>query len=96
LGITKRGNKYLRKMLIQSARSAMPSLVKSDTATGVWLRALLARAHPNVAVVAFGREDGAHRLCAAPPRTDLSGRVDNGMRNKRPADTSSDAANCER
>jgi transposase len=53
LGITKRGNKYLRKMLIQGARSAMPSLVKSDTATGVWLRALLARAHPNVAVVAL-------------------------------------------
>jgi transposase len=53
LGITKRGNKYLRKMLIQGARSAMPSLVKSDTATGVWLRALLSRAHPNVAVVAL-------------------------------------------
>ncbi len=53
LGITKRGSKYLRKMLIQGARSAMPSLVKSDTATGAWLRALLARAHPNVAVVAL-------------------------------------------
>jgi transposase len=32
LGITKRGNKYLRKMLIQGARSVMPSLVKGDTA----------------------------------------------------------------
>ncbi len=53
MGITKRGSKYLRKMLIQGARSAMPSLVKSDTATGAWLRALLARAHPNVAVVAL-------------------------------------------
>ena len=53
LGITKRGSKYLRKMLIQGARSAMPSLVKSDTAIGVWLRALLARVHPNVAVVAL-------------------------------------------
>jgi transposase len=53
LGITKRGSKYLRKMLIQGARSAMPSLTKSKTAVGSWLRALLARAHPNVAVVAL-------------------------------------------
>ncbi|WP_425419046.1 IS110 family transposase [Oricola indica] len=53
LGITKRGSRYLRKMLIQGARSAMPSLAKADTAIGSWLRALLARAHPNVAVVAL-------------------------------------------
>jgi transposase len=53
LGITKRGSRYLRKMLIQGARSAMPSLARSDTAIGSWLRALLARAHPNVAVVAL-------------------------------------------
>ncbi|MEQ8401000.1 MAG: IS110 family transposase [Roseitalea porphyridii] len=53
LGITKRGNRYLRKMLIQGARSAMPSLAKSNTAIGSWLRALLTRAHPNVAVVAL-------------------------------------------
>lgn len=53
LGITKRGSRYLRKMLIQGARSAMPSLARSDTAVGSWLRALLARAHPNVVVVAL-------------------------------------------
>jgi len=53
LGITKRGSRYLRKMLIQGARSAMPSLTRSDTAVGSWLRALLARAHPNVVVVAL-------------------------------------------
>lgn len=53
LGITKRGSRYLRKVLIQSARSAMPSLTRSDTVVGSWLRALLARAHPNVAVVAL-------------------------------------------
>lgn len=53
LGITKRGSRYLRKMLIQGARSAMPSLAKCDTVVGAWLRALLARAHPNVAVVAL-------------------------------------------
>ena len=53
LGITKRGSKYLRKMLIQGARSAMPIVARSDTPTGAWLRALLSRAHPNVAVVAL-------------------------------------------
>ena len=53
LGITKRGSRYLRKMLIQGARSAMPIVSRQDTATGRWLRALLARAHPNVVVVAL-------------------------------------------
>ena len=53
LGITKRGSKYLRKMLIQGARASMPVLRKSDTRLGAWLRALLARAHPNTAVVAL-------------------------------------------
>lgn len=53
LGITKRGSRYLRKMLIQGARAAMPVVSRDNTATGRWLRALLARAHPNVAVVAL-------------------------------------------
>ena len=56
LGITKRGNKYLRKLLIQGARgarAAMPPLARSDTRLGAWLRGLLARAHPNTAVVAL-------------------------------------------
>lgn len=53
MGITKRGSRYLRKMLIQGAQFVIPSLAGSDTAIGSWLRALLARAHPNVAVVAL-------------------------------------------
>ncbi len=53
LGITKRGSKYLRKMLIQGAQAAMPVLRASDTAVGSWLRGLLARTHPNTAVVAL-------------------------------------------
>jgi transposase len=53
LGITKRGSKYLRKMLIQGARSAMPTLRKSNTRLGAWLRGLLSRAHANTAVVAL-------------------------------------------
>ena len=53
VGITKRGSKYLRKMLIQGARAAMPTLRQSDTRLGQWLRGLLARAHANTAVVAL-------------------------------------------
>lgn len=53
LGITKRGSKYLRKMLIQGARSALPSLKRSDTSLGAWLRGLSARSHDNVVVVAL-------------------------------------------
>ena len=53
LGITKRGSKYLRKMLIQGARAALPTLKAADTPVGAWLRGLLARAHLNRAVVAL-------------------------------------------
>ena len=53
LGITKRGSKYLRKMLIQGARSALPTLSRSDTRLGKWLRGLLARSHGNTVVVAL-------------------------------------------
>ena len=53
LGITKRGNKYLRKMLIQGARSALPVLSKNASRIGEWLRGLLSRAHTNTVVVAL-------------------------------------------
>ena len=53
LGITKRGGKYLRKMLIQGARAALPTLSRSNTRLGQWLRGLLARAHSNTVVVAL-------------------------------------------
>jgi transposase len=53
VGITKRGNKYLRKLLIHGARSALPTLSTSATPLGGWLRALLQRVHKNTAVVAL-------------------------------------------
>ena len=56
LGITKRGNRYLRKNLIHGARTALPGLAKSDTRLGRWLRGLLARTHKNVAVVALANK----------------------------------------
>ena len=44
-GITKRGNCHLRKLLIHGARAVLPTLSKSETPLGGWLRALLARMH---------------------------------------------------
>ena len=53
LGISKRGNGYLRKTLVHGARAALPTLSKSETPLGGWLRGLLARAHVNTVVVAL-------------------------------------------
>jgi transposase len=56
VGITKRGNKYLRKLLIHGARAALPSLAASATPLGGWLRALMQRMHKNAAVVALANK----------------------------------------
>lgn len=56
LGISKRGNKYLRTLLIHGARAALPSLAGRSDALGSWLRTLLARAHRNVVVVALANK----------------------------------------
>jgi transposase len=56
VGITKRGNKYLRKLLVHGARAAMPSMATSATPLGAWLRGLLARVHKNAAVVALANK----------------------------------------
>ena len=53
LGISKRGNGYLRRMLIHGARAALPSLAKGKTLLGEWLRGLLSRTHMNTAIVAL-------------------------------------------
>ncbi len=53
LGITKRGNAYLRTLLIHGARAALPSLSAGATPMGEWLRSLLGRAHKNKVVVAL-------------------------------------------
>src|SRR3974390_3109789 len=52
LGISKRGNKYLRKLLIHGARAALPYVAERDVPLGRWPKSLLSRAHPNVVVVA--------------------------------------------
>jgi transposase len=63
LGISKRGNVYLRKLLIHGARAALPTLSKGETPLGGWLRGLLARAHVNTVVVALAAKL-ARIICA--------------------------------
>ena len=56
MGISKRGNTYLRKLLIHGARAALPHVAERDTPLGRWVKSLLARVHPNVAVVALANK----------------------------------------
>lgn len=53
LGVSKRGNRYLRKNLIHGARAVLPHLVERNTPLGRWARGLSERAHKNVVVVAL-------------------------------------------
>lgn len=57
LGITKRGNVYLRTLLVHGARAAMSTLSQSDTPLGQWLRDLLSRGiYRNVVIVALANK----------------------------------------
>lgn len=56
LGISKRGNKHLRTLLIHGARAALPHLARRCDARGRWLQSLLARAHRNVVIVALANK----------------------------------------
>jgi transposase len=57
LGISKRGNTYLRTLLIHGARAALPSLSQADTPLGRWLKAMIERGvHRNVVVVALANK----------------------------------------
>ena len=63
LGISKRGNAYLRKNLVHGARAVLPKLAERDTPIGRWLRDLLGRQHKNVVVVALANK--LARICWA-------------------------------
>ena len=56
LGISKRGNGYLRRLLLQGARSVHRLANRSRLGCGAWLTALDARAHPNVVAVALANK----------------------------------------
>ena len=56
VGISKRGNSYLRRLLIHGARAALPGLAASESPLGTWLQRLMSRAHKNAAVVALANK----------------------------------------
>ena len=56
LGISKRGDSYLRTLLIHGARSVIIAAQKRNHSGG-WLNGLLSRRNPNVAAVALANKN---------------------------------------
>jgi transposase len=56
LGISKRGNEYLRRMFLHGARSVVAQIGRNRTALGLWLTDLSDRTHRNVVVVALANK----------------------------------------
>lgn len=56
LGISKRGDVYLRQLLIHGARSVLRFAERKDDPLSRWATALKARRHPNVAAVALANK----------------------------------------
>jgi transposase len=55
-GISKRGNAYLRMMVIQGARALLIHMKRDKSRMGVWLSALEQRSHPHVALIALANK----------------------------------------
>jgi transposase len=56
LGISKRGNAYLRTLFVQGARSVVQQRHKQAPGLSHWLAQLLVRAHQNVVIVALANK----------------------------------------
>jgi transposase len=56
LGISKRGNSYLRRLFVQGARSVLQQRQRQAPGLSSWLAQLLARKHQNVVVVALANK----------------------------------------
>ncbi|MCP3878279.1 MAG: IS110 family transposase, partial [Sulfitobacter sp.] len=56
LGISKRGDVYLRNLLIHGARAVLRFVERKEDPTSRWATALKARRHSNVAVVAMANK----------------------------------------
>jgi len=56
LGISKRGNRYLRKLFVQCARAVLQQKTKQSPGLKQWLEKLTARTHYNVASVALANK----------------------------------------
>ena len=60
-GISKRGNSYLRMLLIQGARALMIHMKRDRSRMGQWLQDLEKRSHPHVALIALANKIA--RIC---------------------------------
>ena len=56
LGISKRGNGYLRRLLVNGARAVLQCREKQSSGLRAWLGKLVSRAHSNVAAVALANK----------------------------------------
>ena len=56
LGISKRGNPYLRRLFVQGARVVLQYRTKQSPGLNCWLGQLLARTHQNVTIVALANK----------------------------------------
>jgi transposase len=56
LGISKRGNKYLRTLFLQGAHSVVQQRNKQSPGLSSWLAQLLGRTHQNVVIVALANK----------------------------------------
>ena len=56
LGISKRGNSYLRRLFIQGAHAVLLQRAKQSSALSAWLAQLTSRAHRKVVVVALANK----------------------------------------
>jgi transposase len=56
LGITKRGDPYLRTLLVQGARAVLRTVAKRNDPVGRWLRQLLLRRHKHVVAIALANK----------------------------------------
>ena len=56
LGISKRGDAYLRQLLVHGARAAVRTADRRDDALSRWIQGMLARKHTNVVVVALANK----------------------------------------
>jgi transposase len=57
LGISKRGDSYLRTLLIQGAKSVLKVVDKKTDPRSLWLQNLCARKHKNIAAVALANKN---------------------------------------
>ncbi|MFM0327916.1 IS110 family RNA-guided transposase [Caballeronia glebae] len=56
LGISKRGDKHIRWLLVQCARAFMRQLDKYSAPMGDWVRSMLTRRHPNIVACALANK----------------------------------------